>query len=190
MLFKRFSILAFALAIALTGAFGQTTCTQPSPTLIQYNSCDYTTLVYVDANSTPRTVSYLDSDNFSKLLTIRGQQLQAALDNANAVKTYNGIVANDQISVSAGRGDSIPPLPAKPQQKVVANDGTVTMVDFPAGTLTALVYPATTPSAGIVDTTNRPPDPTAQMAVIIQQLSAVLANQNAIIAALKAKGLM
>ena len=187
MLFKRFSILAFALAIALTGAFGQTTCTQPSPTLIQYNICDYTTLVYVDANGTPRTVSYLDSDNFSKLLAIRGQQLQAATDNVNAVKTYNGIVANDQISVTAGLGDTIPPLPAKPQQKTVANDGTVTMSDFPTGTLASLIYPVTVPSGGIVNPVNRPPDPAAQMNVIIQQLGAVLANQNAIMAALKIK---
>ena len=175
MTIKRLAVFAL-LALAITiGAFGQT------PT-IQYTA-DYTALTYVDTTGATVTVSFMDSQRFNDLVTIRLQQLQAATDNQTASDNYNTAVKNAQISVNAGR--PTPPLPVKPQERLVATDGTVSYVDFSPPLLSIVPLVVTAPSGQI--STQAAPDPVAQqtaaMTVIMNQLSAI-------IAALKAKGIM
>jgi hypothetical protein len=91
---------------------------------------DGVTLFYIDANGNRVAHNYLEGQAYCDMLTIRGAQLQAISDNAQAVANYNNVLANVQISVTAGRGDTVT-APAKPLQKVVADaDGAVTYVAF------------------------------------------------------------
>ena len=91
---------------------------------------DGVTLFYIDANGNRVAHNYMEGQAYCDMLTIRGAQLQAISDNAQAVANYNNVLANVQISVTAGRGDTVT-APAKPLQKVVADaDGAVTYVAF------------------------------------------------------------
>ena len=91
---------------------------------------DGVTLFYIDANGNRIAHNYMEGQAYCDMLTIRGAQLQAISDNAQAVANYNNVLANVQISVTAGRGDTVT-APAKPLQKVVADaDGAVTYVPF------------------------------------------------------------
>src|ERR1035441_6501511 len=114
---------------------------------------DGVTLFYIDASGQRVSHNYMEGQAYCDMLTIRGAQLQAISENNQAVANYNNVLANVQISVTAGRGDTVT-APAKPLQKVVADaDGAVTYVPFvPA--LADLVIPKTVPSTvqGLVNT--------------------------------------
>jgi len=113
---------------------------------------DGVTLFYIDANGNRVAHNVMDGELYDDMLTIRGDQLQAASDNTQAVSNYNTELANAQISVSAGRTATAPP---KPLQKVVADaDGTITYVPF-VPPLADLVIPITDPSTvtGLVNPT-------------------------------------
>ena len=91
---------------------------------------DGVTLFYIDASGQRVAHNYMDGQAYTDMLTIRGAQIQAATENTQAVANYNNVLANVQISVTAGRGDTVT-APAKPLQKVVADaDGAVTYVPF------------------------------------------------------------
>jgi hypothetical protein len=91
---------------------------------------DGVTLFYIDANGNRIAHYYTEGQAYSDMLTIRGAQIQAISENDQAVANYNNVLANVQISVTAGRGDTVT-APAKPLQKVVADaDGAVTYVPF------------------------------------------------------------
>ena len=91
---------------------------------------DGVTLFYIDASGQRVAHNYMDGQAYTDMLTIRGAQIQAATENTQAVANYNNVLANVQISVTAGRGDTVT-APAKPLQKVVADaDGAVTYVAF------------------------------------------------------------
>ena len=91
---------------------------------------DGVTLFYIDANGNKVAHNYLEGQAYTDMLTIRDAQISAALANTQAVANYNNVLANVQISVTAGRGDTVT-APAKPLQKVVADtDGAVTYVPF------------------------------------------------------------
>jgi hypothetical protein len=115
--------------------------------MIQFDK-DGVTLFYFDASGQRVAHYYTEGQAYADMLTIRSAQLQAASENAQAVSNYNNVLANVQISVTAGRGDTVT-APAKPLQKVVADaDGAVTYVPFvPA--LADLVIPKTVPSGSI-----------------------------------------
>ena len=88
------------------------------------------TLFYIDASGQRVAHNYMDGQAYTDMLTIRGAQIQAATENTQAVANYNNVLANVQISVTAGRGDTVT-APAKPLQKVAADaDGAVTYVPF------------------------------------------------------------
>ena len=109
---------------------------------------DGVTLFYIDANGNKVAHNYLEGQAYTDMLTIRDAQISAASENNQAVANYNNVLANVQISVTAGRGDTVT-APAKPLQKVVADaDGAVTYVPFvPA--LADIVIPKTVPSGSI-----------------------------------------
>ena len=109
---------------------------------------DGVTLFYIDTSGQRVAHNYMEGQAYCDMLTIRSAQLQAATENNQAVANYNNVLANVQISVTAGRGDTVT-APAKPLQKVVADaDGAVTYVPFvPA--LADLVIPKTVPSGSI-----------------------------------------
>ena len=91
---------------------------------------DGVTLFYIDANGNKVSHNYMEGQAYTDMLTIRDAQLSAASENNQAVANYNNVLANVQISVTAGRGDTVT-APAKPLQKVVADaDGAVTYVPF------------------------------------------------------------
>jgi hypothetical protein len=91
---------------------------------------DGVTLFYIDANGNKVAHNYLEGQAYTDMLTIRDAQISAASENNQAVANYNNVLANVQISVTAGRGDTVT-APAKPLQKVVADtDGAVTYVPF------------------------------------------------------------
>ena len=97
--------------------------------MIQFDK-DGVTLFYIDANGQRVAHNYMEGQAYCDMLTIRGAQLQAIGENTQAVANYNNVLANVQISVTAGRGDTVT-APAKPLQKVVADtDGVVTYVPF------------------------------------------------------------
>src|ERR1035441_2658118 len=109
---------------------------------------DGVTLFYIDASGQRVAHNYMDGQAYTDMLTIRGAQIQAATENTQAVANYNNVLANVQISVTAGRGDTVT-APAKPLQKVVADaDGAVTYVPF-VPPLADLVIPKTVPSGSI-----------------------------------------
>lgn len=108
---------------------------------------DGVTLFYIDANGQRVAHNYMDGQAYTDMLTIRSAQLAAAGENNQAVANYNNVLANVQISVTAGRGDTVT-APAKPLQKVVSDTGDVTYTPFvPA--LADLVIPKTVPSGPI-----------------------------------------
>ena len=115
--------------------------------MIQFDK-DGVTLFYFDASGQRVAHYYTEGQAYSNMLTIRDAQNQAISENNQAVANYNNVLANVQISVTAGRGDTVT-APAKPLQKVVADaDGAVTYVPFvPA--LADLVIPKTVPSGSI-----------------------------------------
>src|ERR1035438_10349916 len=91
---------------------------------------DGVTLFYIDANGNKVSHNYMEGQAYTDMLTIRDAQISAANENVQAVANYNNVLANVQISVTAGRGDPVT-APAKPLQKVVADtDGVVTYVPF------------------------------------------------------------
>jgi hypothetical protein len=91
---------------------------------------DGVTLFYIDANGNKVSHNYMEGQAYTDMLTIRDAQISAANENVQAVANYNNVLANVQISVTAGRGDTVT-APAKPLQKVVADtDGVVTYVPF------------------------------------------------------------
>src|ERR1039457_5573579 len=95
--------------------------------MIQFDK-DGVTLFYIDANGQRVAHNYMEGQAYCDMLTIRGAQLQAIGENTQAVANYNNVLANVQISVTAGRGDTVT-APAKPLQKVVAGgDGAVPFV--------------------------------------------------------------
>jgi hypothetical protein len=115
--------------------------------MIQFDK-DGVTLFYIDANGNRVSHNYMDGQAYTDMLGTRQEQMQAAIENNQAIANYNNVLANVQISVTAGRGDTVT-APAKPLQKVVADaDGAVTYVPFvPA--LADIVIPKTVPSGSI-----------------------------------------
>ena len=150
--------------------------------MIQYDASG-TTLFYIDANGNRVAHSYLDGQPYDSMLTIRGAQQQAIIENTQAVSNYNTALANAQVSVSAGRDV---PAPAKPLQKVVADaDGAVTYVPFvPA--LADLVPLVGTPSASPIPTTTAP-DPLTVIKNGVQILVTAVGNLQTAIAAIEKK---
>jgi hypothetical protein len=91
---------------------------------------DGVTLFYIEADGTKVSHNYMEGQAYTDMLVIRDAQISAALANTQAVANYNNVLANVQISVTAGRGDTVT-APAKPLQKVVADaDGAVTYIPF------------------------------------------------------------
>jgi hypothetical protein len=91
---------------------------------------DGVTLFYIDSSGNRVSHNYLEGQAYTDMLTIRDAQLSAASENNQAVANYNNVLANVQINVTSGRGDTVT-APAKPLQKVVADaDGAVTYVPF------------------------------------------------------------
>ena len=115
--------------------------------MIQFDK-DGVTLFYFDSSGQRVAHYYTEGQPYSNMLTIRDAQIQAISENNQAVANYKNVLANVQISVTAGRGDTVT-APVKPLQKVVADaDGAVTYVPFvPA--LADLVVPKTFPSGSI-----------------------------------------
>jgi hypothetical protein len=115
--------------------------------MIQFDK-DGVTLFYLDASGQRVAHYYTEGQAYSNMLTIRDAQIQAISENNQAAANYKNVLANVQISVTAGRGDTVT-APTKPLQKVVADaDGAVTYVPFvPA--LPDLVIPKTVPSGSI-----------------------------------------
>ncbi len=114
--------------------------------MIQYDK-DGVTLFYNDANGQHVAAGVFDVDRYSAMLTVRGDQQQAARENAQAALNYTGVLANAQISVSAGKA-GMELAPAKPLQKIVSNTGEVSYAPF-VPVLADLVIPKTVPSGGI-----------------------------------------
>lgn len=175
---NRFIVVAVIFAC---GLFGQVV---PSKTVIQYSD-DFTSVTYLDEAGSVVTVPYMDSQRFSDLVAIRGLQLQAAIDNKNAASSYNQAVQNAQISINAGR--PAPELPAKPQHRVVSNSGAISYIDFSPPLMSLVPVVVNAPSTGSIKSPSAGPDPAvqqnAQLTVILNQLSAI-------IAALRAKGIL
>lgn len=178
--FRFVAVIVITLALAI-GAFGQVV---PSKDLIQYTD-DFTAVVYLDAAGAVVSVPYMDSQRFSDLVAIRDMQLQAALDNKNAATAYNQAVQSAQISVNAGR--PAPDLPVKPQMRVVSNTGVVSRVDFSPPLLSLVPLVVNAPSGGSIKSQSTGPDPAAQQTA---QLTVILNQLSAIIAGLKAKGIL
>ena len=120
--------------------------------MIQFDK-DGVTLFYIDANGQRIAHNYMEGQAYSDMLTIRGAQQQAATENNQTVANYNNVLANIQDMTNKGL-INIPPAPAKPLQKLVADaDGTVTWVPF-VPSLADLIIPKTVPSGSIVDRTS------------------------------------
>jgi hypothetical protein len=178
----RTSLLAFALAF---GAFGQTPpSVVASQNIIQYSD-DYTSLIYLDGSGQKVSVLFTDAAKFNDLVLIRDQQLQAIRDNQTAANNYNQAVKNAQMSVDAGR--EAPPLPTKPQMRVVSNDGKVSYVDFVPPLLSIVVTAPNAPSTGSIKSPGPASDTSAQSQA---QLTVILNQLKAIIGALQAQGIM
>src|SRR5450755_3980510 len=97
--------------------------------MIQFDK-DGVTLFYIDANGNRVSKNYMDAQGYADMLTTRQAQYQAVAENNQAVANYNNVLANVQISVTGGHGDTVT-APAKPLQKVVADaNGAVTYVPF------------------------------------------------------------
>src|ERR1035441_10545453 len=97
--------------------------------MVQFDK-DGMTLFYIDANGNRVQHNPFDGQAYSDMLVIRSAQQQAGIDNQMALADYKNKLANAQISVTAGRGDTVT-APVKPLQKVVADaDGAVTYVPF------------------------------------------------------------
>jgi hypothetical protein len=116
--------------------------------MVQYDK-DGVTLFYIDANGQRVAASYTDTDRYSAMLTVRGDQQQAARENAQAVTNYNAALGAIQGSIDIGRAGKDPQAPAKPLQKVVSDTGEVSYAPF-VPPLADLVIPKTTPSTGLI----------------------------------------
>jgi len=81
---------------------------------------DGSSLYYTDKDGNRVEYGPFAGQKYTDLLTARSAQMDAARENTLAVTNYNNVLANAQISVNAGRGDTVT-APAKPQQKVVAD---------------------------------------------------------------------
>ena len=91
---------------------------------------DGVTVFYTDANGVRVSKNWMDGQAYSDMLAIRTKQMDAAATNAQAVTNYNNVLANAQLSVNLGKGDTVT-APPKPLMIVVADaDGAVTDVPF------------------------------------------------------------
>jgi hypothetical protein len=119
---------------------------------IQYDK-DGVTLFYIDANGQRVAAGYTDTERYSGLLLIMGEQKQAGLDNAQAVTKYNAALGAIQSEIDTGRAGLNPDIPTqpppKPLQKIVSDTGVVSYVPF-VPPLADLVIPKTTPSTGLI----------------------------------------
>ena len=121
---------------------------------------DGVTLFYILPDGTKVSHNYMEGQAYTDMLTIRDAQLSAASENNQAVANYNNVLANVQLSVNAGRGDTVT-APAKPLQKVVDSvDGAVTYVPFVPPLADIVPLANVFPSGSIVaPAASLPPDP-------------------------------
>ena len=127
--------------------------------MVQFDK-DGMTLFYIDANGNRVQHNPFDGQAYSDMLVIRSAQQQAGIDNQMALADYKNKLANAQISVDAGRPDTVT-APVKPLQKVVADaDGAVTYVPF-VPLLADLVIPPVLSQGGtvhgLINTATPPP---------------------------------
>jgi hypothetical protein len=116
--------------------------------MVQYDK-DGVTLFYIDANGQRVAAGYTDTDHYSAMFTIRGDQLQAGRENAQTVLNYNAALGKVQGNIDVGRDDGSP-APPKPLQKIVSDTGVVSSYAPFVPPLADLVIPKTTPSTGLI----------------------------------------
>ena len=148
---------------------------------------DGVTLFYIEADGTRVSHNYMEGQAYTDMLVIRDAQISAASENSQAVANYNNVLANVQISVTAGRGDTVT-APVKPLQKVVADvDGAVTYVAFVPPLADIVPLQNVVPSGGIkAPPESLPPDPVLVAQNGIKLLVIMMQQQNQDIAAIKA----
>lgn len=143
--------------------------------MIQFDT-NGVTLFYTDANGQRVAASYTETDHYTKMLTDRGSQQQAARDNALVVTNYKAALAAIQGTIDMGRAGQNPDVPttapAKPPQKVVSDTGVVSYTPF-VPPLADLVIPKTDPStvSGLINTVL--PAPADTQAIMFNMVSAI-----------------
>jgi hypothetical protein len=115
--------------------------------MIQFDK-DGVTLFYIDANGKKFSHNYLEGTAYDEMLNVRGAQMQAMRENTQTAANYTTVLEGLQGNVNTGRGDQMPPAPAKPLQKVVSDTGEVSYTPF-VPPLPDLVIPKTIPSGPI-----------------------------------------
>src|ERR1035437_9472666 len=121
--------------------------------MIQYDT-NGVTLFYIDANGQRVAAGYTDTERYSTMLTVRGDQQQAALENARVVTNYKAALSAIQGTIDTGRAGQNPDVPTtaplKPLQKVVSDTGEVNYTPFEPA-LADLVTPVpNAPSSGTI----------------------------------------
>ena len=120
--------------------------------MIQYDK-DGVTLFYIDTNGQRVAAGYTDTERYSTMLTVRGSQQRAVIENAQVVTNYKAALGAIQGTIDQGRvgqNPDVPTLaPAKPQQKIVSDTGEVSYTPFvpPLPDLVIPVISATAPIA-------------------------------------------
>lgn len=143
--------------------------------MIQFDT-NGVTLFYIDANGQRVAASYTDTERYSTMLTVRGSQQQATLENALVVTNYKAALSAIQGTIDMGRAGQNPDVPTtappKPLQKVVSDTGEVSYTPF-VPPLADLVIPKTSPStvAGLVNTAV--PAPVDKNAVMYNMILAI-----------------
>jgi hypothetical protein len=123
--------------------------------MIQYDT-NGVTLFYIDANGQRVAAGYTDTERYSTMLTVRGDQQQAALENARVVTNYKAALSAIQGTIDTGRAGQNPDVPTtaplKPLQKVVSDTGEVNYTPFvpPLADLVIPPTPPPTPAGGMM----------------------------------------
>ena len=123
--------------------------------MIQYDT-NGVTLFYIDANGQRVAAGYTDTERYSTMLTVRGDQQQAALENARVVTNYKAALSAIQGTIDMGRAGQNPDVPTtaplKPLQKVVSDTGEVNYTPFvpPLADLVIPPTPPPTPAGGMM----------------------------------------
>ena len=143
---------------------------------------------YVDDAGNQVTVDASTWDKYAAVMLNSDKQSQAARDNTQAQGKYMTELSDFQTNLDAGRAAGMT-APSKPLRIVVSDVGTVSHTPFlPA--LPDPVYPVITPSSGSIKSAAPPVQPTTVEQAIISGMLSMSATINAMVAALKAKGIM
>jgi len=136
---------------------------------------DFVTLFYIDSNGNEVSANPMTWTRYGAMLTILSAQLQAVIEDKQAIANYHNLLGSYQGALNNGQVGLVAPV--KPQHKVIDDaTGAVSWVPF-VPPLPDAIIPVLAPSTGTIANPNPPADRTD---VLLGMVMALMADVKAI----------